>query len=311
MGTCSQQETTTQILNGTAHVRSPCELKQTTCYKFPIIPLYIQIINTFDVHHRYEPVLLYLPDVFLSRSLQGGLWDHPLRIHLSKALHLLCQATVAPLWPLHAAILQDPSLKVPIKLVHKPLPSITRLALRQVRKNPLALFLDIRLNHLTEPHSRVAPDLLHTALVECSDGFLVVPVTWRRVEEDALPVLLVSQLDDELALLVTRGAVREALETAGYELCAGRVSGRCQGGKGDVQFWLGCEGCGIGVVGCERAPFHVAEEVWLVCLFDAARQVFCVAVVIFWTSLGRSCDKRGVLRIRRVEDAFGTFELAG
>lgn len=40
------------------------------------------------------------------------------------------------------------------------------------------------------------------ALVQRSDGVLVVPVARWRVEEDTLAVLFVCKLDDELFLLV-------------------------------------------------------------------------------------------------------------
>lgn len=65
---------------------------------------------------------------------------------------------------------------------------------------------------------------MNSALVECGDGLLVVPVSRRRVEEDALAVLFVGELNDELVLLVRGGAVGEALEAARNELCAASVS---------------------------------------------------------------------------------------
>jgi hypothetical protein len=66
--------------------------------------------------------------------------------------------------------------------------------------------------------------LLHSPLVKSGNGFLIVPVAWGWVEEDALTVLFVGQLDDEFALLIGGGAVREELVAARDELGAVNVS---------------------------------------------------------------------------------------
>lgn len=91
-----------------------------------------------------------------------------------------------------------------------------------MRENPRPLLPHIRLYDVAEAHGGIAPDLLHRALVQGGDGFLAGPVARWGVEEDALTVLLVGEFYDEFAFLVARGAVGEALVTAGDELGAVR-----------------------------------------------------------------------------------------
>lgn len=166
------------------------------------------------------PALTFLPTLPLTHSLR----HNTLSVHPPKALNLLRQARVTPLWPRHLASHKHFPLEFPVKRINKLLPPTRRLSISKVCKNPLTLLLDIRLDHLSKPHAGVAADLLNAALVERGDGLLVAPVSRRRVEEDALAVLFVGEFDNEFVLLVRRGAVGEALEAAGDELCAVSVS---------------------------------------------------------------------------------------
>ena len=138
---------------------------------------------------------------------------------------------------------------------------------------------------------------------------MVVPVAGWRVEEDALAVLFVGQLDDEFALLVGCDARGKKLVAAGDELCAGCVSTKIDGGgRKNLQLWLCGEVGRVGLVCCKRAPLHIAEEVWFVGVFDAARQVVGVAVIVLRAGLGRSGDQSCVFGVSGIEDTLRTLE---
>lgn len=109
---------------------------------------------------------------------------------------------MAPLRSRRTTTIQSLALKLSVESVHELLPAICRLTVGEMGQNPLPLILDVRLDHPPESDAGVAANLLNSALIERSNSVLVIPVAWRRVEEDALAVLFVGELDDELLLLV-------------------------------------------------------------------------------------------------------------
>lgn len=64
----------------------------------------------------------------------------------------------------------------------------------------------------------------------------------------------------------------------------------------------------VGMVGCERAPLYVAEEVRFVGFFHVAGQVVEVAVVVLRTRLGGSGDEPCVFGVGGIENALRAFE---
>lgn len=158
--------------------------------------LFIQVSN---IDLRTQLSLLALTGTL---ALQYRLRNNTFRIHATKALNLFREAGVTPLWSRHLAPGQHLALEFAIEGANKPPPSASRLAISEMGENPLPLFLHVRLDHFSETDAGIAPDLLHGSLVQRRYGLLVVPVARWRVEEDALAVVFVSELDDKLLLLV-------------------------------------------------------------------------------------------------------------
>lgn len=153
-------------------------------------------------------------------TLTGRLRDPALRIHPSKALHLLGKTRVAALRPRGSLLIQHLTLELAVEGVDELLPAVAGLAGVEVLEDPLALLLDVGGDDVAEADVRVAADLLHGALVQRGDGDLVAPVEWRRVGEDARARVRVREADQEFVLLVEGRAVGEQLEAAGDELRA-------------------------------------------------------------------------------------------
>lgn len=170
----------------------------------------------FD-QHLLVLLALTLP---LTRTLQCSSRHDALRIHFPKALYLLRQTRVTPLRSDHIHTVQLLSLELLIKLIHKSFPALAWFTIRQVRQYPFPFLLDIRFDHFAKADGSVTPDLLHGALVEGGNGFLVIPIAGWGVQENALAVRFVEEFDDELGFLIRSGAIREALEATGYKLSA-------------------------------------------------------------------------------------------
>jgi hypothetical protein len=173
-----------------------------------------------------------------SRRRRHRKWHKALAIpHGSKPLNLLGQTRHGPKRPRSRSALDDLPLELRIELLDEVFPAHLGLAVDQVGQDPAPLRLHVRVHDVAEAHARVAADLLHGALVEGRDGFLVVPVARRRVREDALAACVVEQFDDELGFLVGHAAVGEELEAAGDELRAVKVgiSAGFAGGSGGVR----------------------------------------------------------------------------
>lgn len=114
------------------------------------------------------------------------------------------------------------------------------------------------------------------------------PVARRRISKDALFAILVKQLDDELMLLATYGAIGEEFEAAGDEL---------------GEFRLGLE---VGVVvigGGVGAPGDVAEEFLFRGVLDVTSDVGCVRVIVLGAIFCGGGDESGLLGLLGVEDA--------
>ena len=128
-------------------------------------------------------------------DLTGRLRNPALRIHPSKALHLLGKTRVAALRPRGALLIQHLALELAVEGVDELLPAVAGLAGVEVLEDPLALLLDVGGDDVAEADVRVSADLLHGALVQRGDGDLVAPVEWGRVGEDACARVRVREAD--------------------------------------------------------------------------------------------------------------------
>jgi hypothetical protein len=195
---------------------------------------------------------------------------------------------MTPNGPSTSCTRENPARKRLVELVDKGFPPFGRLSIGKVGEDPRPLFLHISLHNLAEPHAGIAPNLLNSALVQCRDRLLRSPVARRRISEDALFAILVKQLDDELMLLVTYGAIGEEFEAAGDEL---------------GEFRLGPEVGVVVVGGCVGAPGDVAEEFWFRGVLDVASDAGCVRVVVLGAVFCSGGNESGVLGLLGVEDA--------